>query len=100
MQNEYMYAGDFMLDSARRYVLTWKPAGDYVDSRDTKSQWFITPVSGHPGKYHIQNVASSEYMFAGYFSLDSERRYVLTYTPRKGWVTSEHTYMWKIDNLP
>merc|ERR1739845_145055 len=87
--------GHFTLDSDRRYVLTYVPRKGYVTSENTY-KWEFEPVSGKLDKYHIKNVAQNEYMYAGYYTQSSDRRFALTYVPRKGTFTSETTYQWKI----
>merc|ERR1712003_475926 len=49
---------------------------------------------------HIKNVAENEYMYAGASKQDSDRRYVLTYVPRKGYVVDDETYQWRIEPVP
>jgi len=72
--DEWLYAGNPMLERDRRHALTWKKAGD--PKSDTDMRWIIKDFGDYVG---IKSVRFNEYLFSGNRMLDGDRRHALTW---------------------
>lgn len=86
-QDELLYAGSKMLDTDRRYALTW--TGE--PNKDPAMVWELT--SDGSGRYRILNPSTGEFLCTGWKMLDKLRRYAFTWA---GQPNDDLGMMWEL----